>query len=86
MDFIERRKAKRVRVELPATIEGSAWVHVRDLSEDGAGLEGADLAALPEEFDLTITQASGETKKRRARLVWRREGKMGVRFSDTIGS
>ena len=86
MDFIERRKAKRVRVELPATIEGSAWVLVRDLSEDGAGLEGADLAALPEEFDLAITQAPGETKKRRARLVWRREGKMGVRFSDTIGA
>ena len=86
MDLSERRKAERVRVELPATIDGSAWVVVRDLSEEGAGLEGADLATLPEDFDLTITQPSGEIKKRRARLVWRKEGKVGVRFSDTIGA
>ena len=86
MDVTERRKSERVRVELPATVDGTAWVVVHDLSEDGAGLEGADLAAAPEEFDLTITEASGDIRKRRARLVWRTEGKMGVRFSDTIGA
>ncbi len=91
MDFIERREAKRVQVEWQATIEGSVGrppleAVVRDISEGGARLEGADLPVSPQVFDLTITQASGETEKRRARLVWRTEGKMGVRFSDYIGA
>ena len=91
MDFIERRKAKRVRVELQATIEGSVGrppleAVVRDISEGGARLEGADLAASPELFNLTIMQASGETETRCARLVWWTEGRIGVRFSDYIGA
>ena len=88
---IERRRAERPRVELKATIEGTAGrpeldAVVRDISDSGARLEGAALSGSPEQFDLTITQASGETKKRRARVVWRTEGAVGVNFSDYIGA
>jgi hypothetical protein len=91
MDSIERRASERVQVELPATIEGDAQrpkltAVVRDISEGGARLEGVDVNAAPEAFDLTITHASGVTELRHAQLVWQTEGVVGVRFSDYIGS
>jgi len=91
MDGIERRRAERVQVELQATIDGETGqpalgAVVRNISATGARLEGADLDAAPDLFDLTIAQDSGETETRRARLVWRTEGAIGVDFSDYIGA
>jgi len=91
MDGMERRNAIRRDVELKATIEGEAGqpaldAVVRNISDSGARLEGADLSASPDQFALTITQESGETKKRPARVVWRSEGAVGVNFCDYIGA
>lgn len=91
MDGIERRGAERVPVELKAAIEAEAGrpslgVMVRNISTTGARLEGAEVATAPDEFDLKIMQDSGEIEMRRARLVWRDGGAIGVRFSDFIGA
>lgn len=91
MDGMERRNAIRREVELKATIGGEAgqpgWdALVRNISDSGARLEGADLSASPEYFDLTITEESGEAKKRPARVMWRTEGAVGVNFCDYIGA
>lgn len=91
MDGQERRGSKREQVELRATIESVGEqpafdTVVRNISASGARLEGANLDSTPETFDLTITQDSGQTETRRARLVWRTEGAVGVNFSDYIGA
>jgi hypothetical protein len=91
MDPIERRTVERMQVELQATIVADARrpaleAVVRDISAGGARLEGADVGAVPKDFDLTITHASGETEVRHAQLVWQSEGAVGVRFSDYIGA
>ncbi len=91
MEGSERRTAQRIQVELKATIEGSGGHEalgaiVRDISTGGARLEGANFASAPEQFDLTITTEAGKTETRRARLVWRGEGAVGVNFGDYIGA
>jgi hypothetical protein len=50
---------------------------VRDISEGGARLELATLESMPDEFDLVIPQ---HERQYRAKVVWRRNGKCGVRF------
>lgn len=87
----ERRGAKRDQVELKATIELDGGLPnlgavVRNISATGARLEGADLASAPDTFDVTITREPGKTETRRARLVWRTEGAVGINFSDFIGA
>jgi hypothetical protein len=91
MDRIEKRRDKRVEVDLKATIETAAGQRaiealVRNISRGGARLEGADVSNAPDHFKLTIVTESGEIETRPVRLVWRMEGAVGVNFSDYIGA
>jgi uncharacterized protein YceH (UPF0502 family) len=51
---------------------------IRDLSEDGARVALSDTVALPEMIELDIPQRE---LRRRARVVWRRNGEIGLCFS-----
>ena len=51
---------------------------IRDLSEDGARIALSDTVALPEVIELDIPQRE---LRRRARVVWRRNGEVGLCFS-----
>jgi hypothetical protein len=51
---------------------------IRDLSEDGARIALSDTVALPEVIELDIPQRE---LRRRARVVWRRKGEVGLCFS-----
>jgi len=91
MDGIEKRRDERVPVDLKALIAGPEGqrvieAFVRNISRGGARLEGPEVSAAPEHFDLTITTETGETQTRHVRLAWRMEGAVGVNFSDYIGA
>jgi hypothetical protein len=51
---------------------------IRDLSEDGARIALSETVALPEVIELEIPQRE---LRRRARVVWRRNGEIGLCFS-----
>ena len=51
---------------------------IRDLSEDGARIVLSDTVALPEVIELDIPQRE---LRRRARVIWRRNGEIGLCFS-----
>jgi hypothetical protein len=84
------RDGVRVQCEFPATIELGAGpairAVVRNISTCGARLEGADVVAAPEKFELLIMRDSGATVRRRARRVWRTDEAMGVSFIDQVGA
>jgi hypothetical protein len=88
MSKSDNRDGVRVACELEATIEptaGSALrVVVRNISTCGARMEGAEIVAAPELFDLVIKRDSGATERRRARRIWRIEQAMGVNFVDRL--
>lgn len=90
MHKTDMRDGVRVPCELPATIElgaGSALrAVVRDISTRGARLEGAEVVAAPEQFELSITRESGATERRRARRVWQIGQAIGVSFIDQVGA
>ena len=74
------RRADRVRTLLRAEVEtacGSVGCVVRNLSETGARLELSDSGVLPPEFNLVIPN---KDLSHRARVVWRSEGLVGVKF------
>jgi hypothetical protein len=91
MDGIEKRRYERVDVDLKATIEADAGERaidavVRNISRGGARLEGPEVAAAPDHFNLKIMNESGEVETRSVKLVWRMDGAVGVNFSDFIGA
>jgi hypothetical protein len=91
MDGIEQRRDERVEVDLKALIEGPGGERVidalvRNISRGGARLEGPGVAEAPDHFDLTIITEGGQAETRHVRLVWRKEGAVGVNFSDYIGA
>jgi hypothetical protein len=85
----DTRDGARVQCEFQATIEpegGPALrAVVRNMSTCGARLEGADIVAAPEQFDLLIKRGAGATERRRARRVWGRDHAIGVFFLDRAG-
>jgi hypothetical protein len=86
----DKRDGVRVPCEFEARIEPEAGpalrAVVRNISTRGARLEGVDVVAVPEQFDLLITRDTGATERRRARRVWGLEGVMGVNFIDGAGA
>jgi hypothetical protein len=86
----DERDGVRVPCEYEARIEPEAGpalrAVVRNISIRGARLEGDDVVAAPEQFDLSITRNGGATERRRARRVWRLDGAMGVNFIDGAGA
>jgi hypothetical protein len=57
---------------------GAMGCMIRDLSEDGARIVLSDTVALPEVIELDIPQRE---LRRRARVVWRRNGEIGLCFA-----
>src|ERR1700677_380054 len=86
----DKRDGVRVPCEFEARIEPEAGpalrAVVRNISTRGARLEGVDVVAVPEQFDLLITRDRGATERRRARRVWGLDGAMGVNFIDGVGA
>jgi hypothetical protein len=86
----DKRDGVRVPCEFEARIEPEAGpalrAVVRNISTRGARLEGVDVVAVPEQFDLLITRDRGATERRRARRVWGLDGAMGVNFIDSVGA
>lgn len=81
---MEKRPATRIRTIMNGRIifnNRSATLDclVRNLSETGAKLEVSGAVTVPERFELDIPRKG---VRRRARMVWRREGEMGVAFED----
>jgi PilZ domain len=76
----DRRMASRRRVLIGGVIvfsemEPRIQCKVRDISEMGAGVEISADVNLPEEFDLVA-----EGIRRRCRMVWRSDTRVGVAF------
>ncbi len=87
----DTRDGVRVACEFEATIElesgrGPLRAVVRNLSTYGARLEGTQVSAAPEDFDLLIQRRPGGIVRRRARRVWRIDEVMGVTFVDRDGA
>ncbi len=81
---IERRAAPRQRTFLAGTArhqDGLAAMDctVRELSDQGARLEGADPRWFPRRFELAVT---ARALRRSAQVIWRGERGVGVRFID----
>lgn len=55
---------------------------VRNISINGAKLEGAGIELSPQAFEVFITLESGDIDRRPARVVWRARGEIGVFFTD----
>lgn len=78
----ERRKAQRGRTYLGGVVAfnnrcSTLDCLVRNMSQDGAKIEFAGPATIPDEFDITIHQKG---HSRRARVTWRRETEAGITF------
>ena len=78
----ERRKAARSRTFLGGVIafnqsKSSMDCQVRNFSNAGAKVAFANTAAVPDQFDLTITH---KDRSYRARMAWRGLDEAGVEF------
>lgn len=79
----EKRRAKRQPIFVSATIALQAnqtqACMVHDISETGARIETARLEAVPDRFTLLLTPQG--FPRRECRVVWRRDGFLGVTFA-----
>lgn len=82
----ERRISARHRVFKAGSIEfgGGAAIDctIRNLSESGAALDVASPIGIPDSFDLVLIRdpASQDHERRRCRVAWRKEKRIGVIF------
>jgi hypothetical protein len=79
-DGLEKRAAARHRVLKLGTIEFGGGVTdctVRNVSNNGAGLEVASPIGIPSKFTLVLP---GDGLHFRCRMVWRKEHRIGVAF------
>ena len=81
----ERRMTSRRRVFFGAMIESETLVapvdcQVRSLGDTGAMLSSLDRQALPARFALRLY---GQNRHFNAEIIWRAEGKAGVKFVST---
>ncbi len=53
---------------------------VRNISPLGARIEADDLSVVPAEFDLLVSNFSGDDSRRHARRIWRTDHAVGVAF------
>ena len=76
----DHRSTPRHKVLKAATITfggGAISCAVRNLSDGGASLEVASPVGIPESVVLELDGA-----RRRCRVIWRKEKRIGVRFTD----
>ncbi|SIO62785.1 PilZ domain-containing protein [Bradyrhizobium erythrophlei] len=78
-----RRAVRRRRVLKSATIEfdrGAYSCAVRNLSEAGAALDVPYARPIPHEFTLVM---ESDQARWHCRVIWRKEGRLGVAFEQT---
>ena len=78
--MVETQKATRYRINKPEKIDhGGDKINciIRDLSATGAALELSDIAKVPANFTLIVSE---DRLKLECRLVWRTEYRIGVVF------
>ena len=76
----DKRRAARRNVKRSAKISfarQSMTCMVRNVSATGAAIEAANLAGIPDSFQLVMEM---ETAARRCAVVWRKEKQIGVEF------
>ena len=84
--MLEKRAiAERDRCEIKAEIvvrEKDVRIPclIIDISEQGARLQVADDAAVPDSFELAVPVAADIVDRRAAEVRWRRETMVGLRF------
>ena len=81
--FHDQRRSQREYVQFPAWIDicnGAQPLDctVLDVSEDGARIEGLFPARLPEKLFLVLNKQG--TRRRRCRMVWRRNQEIGLAY------
>ena len=77
----EPRRAARRDIKRTARIKfarQNMTCVVRNLSATGAAIDATNLAAIPDDFGLVLEMESAE---RRCHVVWRRKGRIGIKFS-----
>jgi hypothetical protein len=77
----QKRSAARKRILKSGTIEfngGAIDCIVRNISETGAALDVTSPIGIPDSFRLII---SSEDQRKLCHIVWRKESRIGVRFS-----
>src|SRR6516164_9752654 len=82
----ERRKDFRVEWHSPGTIynhESDSGYHciVEDLSNGGAKISDVAVGDVPDQFTLHI---AGDSRTRKCRVIWRKTGSLGIRFTDRV--
>ena len=80
---MERRASPRQRVFKAGSIEfdgGGVDCTIRNMSLAGAGLDVASPAGIPHEVTLNILTCN---LRRRCHIIWRKERRIGVRFTET---
>lgn len=84
----DKRQAKRRPLFITATIAFDAnqalACAVHDVSETGARIETSQPEAVPDHFTLLLTPRG--FPRRECRVVWRRDGFVGVTFAPRRGS
>jgi len=80
----DRRIAPRHRVLKAGSIEfgGGAAIDctIRNLSATGAALDVASPIGIPDSFDLVIAREADAHERRRCRVAWRKQKRIGVVF------
>lgn len=77
----DNRRKPRQRILKGGRIDfgaGAVDCVVRNLSETGAALEVESPIGIPQTFDLIII---ADRSRKRSQVVWRKERRLGVRFS-----
>lgn len=81
----ERRKHQRRPVRYPAWISSGTEIHadcvLADISEGGARIKVKEEVGVPDHFILLFNPQG--TPKRPCRVVWRREGHLGLQFESS---
>jgi hypothetical protein len=85
MDTPTRRQDYRLRTYIGARIvydggRRSLTCLVRNRSVQGASLQVSDGVLIPHDFEIVM---SDHARARQARMVWRKNGAMGVRFAES---
>ena len=82
--MVERRAIARTTISMNALLffdeaRGVFACHVRDITNDGAGIQLQDLNVLPMNFELTFDNFHNI---RRCQIIWRQGDVVGVRFQE----
>jgi len=75
-----RRNTALLAIVLPYASAGAIRCTIRDISEGGARLQTAELASVPDTFDVLIHTPDGKVQRRRCKVMWRADNQLGLSF------